>query len=278
MSTKDVIYIWNNFGIVAIVVLLLIFIVIWLIRVLVNEDRSSLWRARIYFALFKLSGRREAEKKYISNDVRGRINIARRQLHAGKATLPKAVSVDWVEEGGPSSYYVAEGEFVVKLNRSHEQEKNIVDLTLAVIRRSTLLGVRSVIDRPLKLGIDLCLARNVLQILHHKAALDWFLAINLSRFAAPIRGSLTNVRGFPRLMNGVYSLGCCWLNSKSLRIAFWQTTPTIHAWRDRGISGFSVSNCHERVRSRCSATIYQSPDQNRRDTCSPYGPHSREWS
>lgn len=179
MSIKDAINIANSLGIMPVAVLFLVGIVIWLIRVIFDEDKSSIWRARVNLALFKLSGRREAEKEYIANDVRGRINIARRKLHAGKSNLPKAVSVHWVEEGGPSSYHIKEGEFVVKLNQSNEQEKNIVDLTLAVIRRSTLLGVRSVIDKPLSLGMDLCLARNILQILNHKAALDWFLANEL---------------------------------------------------------------------------------------------------
>ena len=179
MSIKDALDIAKSFGITPAVILVLVIIIYRLVRVILDEDTSSLWRARINLALFKLSGRREAEKKYIANDVRGRINIARRRLYTGKANLPKAVSVDWVEEGGPSSYYVGEGEFVVKLNHSDEQEKNIVDLTLAVIRRSTLLGVRNVIEQPLKLGMDLCLVRNVLQILNHKAALDWFFANQL---------------------------------------------------------------------------------------------------
>ena len=178
MSINDALAIGKSIGIAPLMILALI-IIFWLVRVIIDEDRSALWRARIYLAIFKISGRRDAEKKYIGDDVRGRINIARRKLSAGKSEVPKAVSVDWIGEGGTSTYEIAEGEFVVKLNQTDEHEKNIVDLTLAVIRRSTLLGVRSVIDRPLKLGMDLCLARNILQLLNHRAALDWFLANQL---------------------------------------------------------------------------------------------------
>jgi hypothetical protein len=82
--------------------LILIGIIYYLLRVILDEDRSAAWRARIYKAVYKVSGKSEAEKKYIENDICSRINITRRNMPFGKEYLPKAIKVEWFEstEGG----------------------------------------------------------------------------------------------------------------------------------------------------------------------------------
>lgn len=146
----------------------------YLLTVILDEDKSALWRARMYRALHSLSGRRDLEKKYISNDINGRINLARRNLHHGKETLPVAVSVEWVESGQEGTYDIREGEFVVRLDPSSGQERNIAKLAMAVVGRTTLAGIRHLVEKPLQQAVDLNLVRNLLAAVGDRLVLDWF--------------------------------------------------------------------------------------------------------
>ena len=168
----------------------LLSLVVLLFRILMDEDRSRLWRARINYAAYKLTGNRDSEKRYISDDVRSRINLARRKLSHGAQDPPKAVSIDWVDEKPGTTYDIGEGEFVVKLQSSDEQEKNIVDLAIAIIKRTTLPGVRIVMGQPLRVAVTLNLVHSVLRMIKNKAAVEWFFENRLS----PIRQSSEELR------------------------------------------------------------------------------------
>ena len=158
----------------------LLSLVVFLFRILIDEDRSRLWRARISYAAYKLTGNRDSEKRYISDDVRSRINLARRKFSHGAQDPPKAVSVDWVDEEPGTTYDIGEGEFVVRLQSSGEQEKNIVDLAIAVTKRTTLPGVRTVMEQPLRVAVTLNLVQSILRMIKNKAALEWFFENRLS--------------------------------------------------------------------------------------------------
>jgi len=121
-----------------------------------------------------VSGRRDAEKKYIAEDINGRINLARRRLHQGRTALPRAVNVEWVEGNPEGTYDIAEGEFVVRLDPSAAQEKNIAKLAMAVVGRTTLIGIRHLVEVPLQKAIDLNLVRTVLREVGDRKVLDWF--------------------------------------------------------------------------------------------------------
>lgn len=175
-TIKNILDMLNQHGLETVAIAFLLAVVFWLARVVMDKDRSDLWRARIYLLVYKLTKKRDAEKKYISNDVRGRINSARKRIHVGKHSLPEAVSVDWVDESAGTSYEIAEGEFVVRLHRSDEQEKNMVDLALAVARRTTLRGVRHVIAPAMERAIDLEMVRSILKNLDNTPALEWFFS------------------------------------------------------------------------------------------------------
>lgn len=149
--------------------------IIFMFRVVMDEDRSSIWRGRIFHGLYKISGRREDEKKYIANDINGRINLARRTLHFGETALPKAIRVEWVEDDKKEGTYdIAEGEFVVRLDPSAGQERNVAQLAMAVVGRTALLGIRPLIELPLQKSFDLNLVRNVLREVGNQKVIDWF--------------------------------------------------------------------------------------------------------
>jgi hypothetical protein len=161
----------ERYGLLAVPPLLILLF----LRILLDEDRSSLWRAKLFKALFALTGRVEHEKKFIGNDLRGRINLARRRLHARHSILPVAVDVCWVEGAEGEALDIADGEFVIRLDPSSHQERNISLLALAVVRRTTLQGIRHSVDTSLALAIDFNLVRKLLLQIDNRAGLDWFL-------------------------------------------------------------------------------------------------------
>lgn len=167
---------YQKYGVGPLIIVLLILLVWELIRIVIDEDKSAIWRARFYLVLYKLRHHRKDEKKYIANDIKGKINLARRKLHHGKAIIPQAVSIEWVEEEGPLTYEIKEGEFVVRLKEGEEQEKNIVDLSMIIVQKTTLLGIRHVMEQPLKVSVDFCLVQSILKTIGHKEALAWFFS------------------------------------------------------------------------------------------------------
>ena len=147
----------------------------YLLKVILDEDRSAAWRARIYKAVYKISGKSEAEKKYIENDINSRINLARRNIPFGKEYLPKAIKVEWFESAEGETARIKEDEIVVRLDPAESQEKNIVLLANALVKQTSLTGIRHILNEPLELSMDLNLIRNLLKEVGDRRVLDWFL-------------------------------------------------------------------------------------------------------
>ncbi len=155
---------------------LLIFIVIiyYLLRIILDEDRSAAWRARIYKAVYKISGKSEAEKKYIENDISSRINLSRRSMPFGKEYLPKAIKVEWFGDVEGEIAQIKENEIIVRLDPAESQEKNIVLLADALAKQTSLIGIRYILKKPLELSMDLNLIKNLLIEIEDRRVLDWF--------------------------------------------------------------------------------------------------------
>jgi small subunit ribosomal protein S1 len=154
---------------------LLVVAILWLFIILLDEDRSNIWRGRFYKVLYKLSKRREAEKKYIANDVAGRLNLARREMPFGKDLIPKSLKVEWIEGSSGQNYVLKEGELVVKLDPAEAQEKNIIFLARALIQKTALIGIRYILEKPLEDTIDLNLIKNLLSAIGNRTILDWYM-------------------------------------------------------------------------------------------------------
>jgi len=170
----EIIDIAKKYGIWGIV-LLLIFLLSSLLRILLDEDKSNIWRGKFYKVLYDLSKKKEPEKKYIANDVTGRLNLARRQMPFGKDLVPKSIKVDWIESAHGESYVPKEGELVIKLDPSEIQERNIIFLSQALIRKTSLIGLRYILEKPLEDSIDLNLIKNLLSEIGNRSILDWYM-------------------------------------------------------------------------------------------------------
>jgi len=151
-----------------------IVIIYYLVRVILDEDRSAGWRARIYKVLYRVSGRSEAEKKYIANDVSSRINLARRNMPFAQEYLPNGIRVLWVEGGHGEASSMNDNEMLIRLDPAESEERNIVLLSDALVKRTALAGIRHIIGGPLELSMDLNLVKNLLKEIGDTRVLDWF--------------------------------------------------------------------------------------------------------
>ena len=156
---------------VAIVTAVIIF---YLVRVILDEDRSAAWRARIYKSIYGLTGKSEAEKKYIENDVTSRINLARRKMPFAEEYLPRAIKVRWFDAASGETARIREDEIVVRLDPAQSEEKNVVILTDALVKRTSLVGIRHLMKEPLEMSMDLNLVKGLLKEVGDRRVLDWF--------------------------------------------------------------------------------------------------------
>jgi len=157
------------------ILLFLVGAIIRLLNVILDEDRSAAWRARFYKGVYKITGKTEAEKKYIENDISSKINLARRNMPFGKEYLPKAIKVQWVEGQEGRTAQIKESELLVRLDPAESQERNIVLLANALVKQTSLTGIRHILNEPLELSMDLNLIRNLLKEVGDRRVLDWFL-------------------------------------------------------------------------------------------------------
>ena len=86
------------------------------VRILMDEDRAAIFRATAYKALYAVSGKREFEKSYISNEIRGSLNQARKGIYYGSETIPKLSRIEWVDGTSTEAYDISDNEFVIRLD------------------------------------------------------------------------------------------------------------------------------------------------------------------
>lgn len=165
---------YKVWGIILGIILTLIGIISYLIKVLLDPDLSARWRSHFYKAAYKISGKSEAEKKYIENDISSSINLARRKMPFGKEHLPKAIKVEWFEGVEGETSHIKENEIVVRLDPSELQEKNIILLANALVKQTSLIGIRYILKEPLEISMDLNLVKNLLTEIGNRRILDWF--------------------------------------------------------------------------------------------------------
>ena len=151
-------------------------VTVYLLKILLDENHAAVFRAKFYKLAYTCTGRIDQEKKYISNDIKGSLNRARREMHFGDEVIPKAIDVSWVGGASGTTYDVKEGEFVIRLDPSKKQAENICRMATALVKRTTLSGIRHSVEKPLETAIDLNLVRELLKTAGNSQALDWFLA------------------------------------------------------------------------------------------------------
>lgn len=164
----------TKYGLSSGIILILLIVICYLLRILLDEDRSALWRARINKTIYKISGSSEAEKKYIENDICGRLNLARRKMPFEKEYLPNAIRIQWFGKKKGEIAQIKENEIVVRLDPAEVQEKNITLIANALVKQTSLIGIRHILKEPAELSMDLNLIKNLLKEIGDRRILDWF--------------------------------------------------------------------------------------------------------
>jgi hypothetical protein len=174
LSIIEILIKYRFWGFVLVLIIGGVYILIFFIRILADEDYYAIQRGRYFKILFKIRRKSDDEKKYIENDINGRINLARRSMPFGVDHLPRSLKVEWIESAKGESAIIRNNEIIVRLDPSESQEKNTVLLANALVKKTSLIGVRHLIREPLEIPIDLNLIRNLLIETKDKRILDWF--------------------------------------------------------------------------------------------------------
>ena len=171
-------YIWSfvtsKLDISNILIVAVISVGAYLFWAVIDEDRSALLRARVFRVIKMFTKNLDIDKRYISNDIKGRLNLARREIYCGSMLLPKAIDVQWVDGHNPDSFEVKEGEFVIRLDPSTEQRQNIVNMARVIVEKTSLSGIRHIVEPPLQEAIDLNLTKTLLLKSRNDDAVSWF--------------------------------------------------------------------------------------------------------
>lgn len=181
---KDFVLSFLKYWYIFVIVLFVVFI-IDMVRIILDPIKTALWRSKWY--KFRLSLDEDnifLEKKYIVNDINGRINLARKEFDHTRQALPRLVKVDWIEDEkkNATTYDLNDGEFVVKLHKSKCQEENIIDMTYAVSKRTTLNGVRHIVakNKDYEDAIDSIMVEKIIANLKNHHVLDFYFQNYLS--------------------------------------------------------------------------------------------------
>jgi len=158
------------------IIVILILFLFDFFRLLFDKDKCDLWRSRFYKFASKINQSNVNEKKYILSDLNARINLARRALDYSNSVLPKMVDIEWVDSEFKDSetYDLKEGQFVVKVSNKNSQEDNIINIVRAVTKRTSLVGIRYILDnnKDLETTIDEVITEKLIRLIKNKHILD----------------------------------------------------------------------------------------------------------
>lgn len=171
MTALDVV---QAYGVVAGLGFLLLSVSVLFVRILLDEDRADRFRGKVYHIVFRVSGKRDHEKKFISNDIRGRLNLARRELHLGSDRLARAVDIQWVEGADPTAIDIREGEFIIRLDPAEDQKRNIIYLAEAVAGRTVTQHLRHILSPALKRALDVTMVKKLIHKIDHRPTVETF--------------------------------------------------------------------------------------------------------
>lgn len=107
-----------------------------------------------------------AEKKYIAYDIEGRIddyvnNFLEEKI---KDFIPINIKIDWINENTiDRESFLREGEFILRMRKSENQNKNFVNATMAYIAKNVLPTAKSYISEKQKESIDLFIAKKLFE-------------------------------------------------------------------------------------------------------------------
>ena len=147
----------TSIGLSTIVVALIGFIIYFAM----NIDKFEALGAFISKLFAKKS--RRAEKKFIQLDIQSKIDGFCKLLRKETGLLEKkGITIKWIDTKEiDRDAFFKNGELILVMCPHDAQEKNIVNATLAFIRKGTLWKARGYIDYKVEKGVDFTLAKKI---------------------------------------------------------------------------------------------------------------------
>lgn len=125
-----------------------------------HGDKVDKWTARIERWLLLFGFRRE--KKYITRDIRSRINIASKKINKeAEGASTKGIEIIWVDSENIESF-LRNGKVVIRMRQHENQDKNIVSATEHYVKKGVLhIGKRYLSDN-IRDALDFSITKKIL--------------------------------------------------------------------------------------------------------------------
>ena len=106
-----------------------------------------------------------AEKKYITHDIQGRVNdyVGANLKNELVGFEPVKLKVEWVNEEQNEEEFISNGQIILRMRKSDNQNKNFVNASMVFVAQNLLKKAKSYISSKQKESIDLFACKKIFE-------------------------------------------------------------------------------------------------------------------
>lgn len=109
---------------------------------------------------------KNAEKKYIAHDIQSKVNdylnnYLSKEIHGFK---PSNIKLEWVDENQTADHFKKNGRIILKMSKSKNQEKNLVNAAMIFIAENVLYKAKKYISPKQRESIDVFVAKKFFEV------------------------------------------------------------------------------------------------------------------
>ncbi len=125
-----------------------------------NPEKVQKWMSIFWGIVVKVW--RGAEKKFITNDIEGRVNSFVRRLACNVTGLePSGIRIEWIIGGETPEQFFADKMLVVRMHQHRNQNKNFVNAAMVFVAKSVLPRAKRCMSPTQKKSIDLFVGKKL---------------------------------------------------------------------------------------------------------------------
>ena len=154
-------------------------VVAFLLVFYMNPGKFEHWMTIVDQIVYRLSSRVRsvrswADRRAVASSIQDSVNAVCGQINAESPdAIPHPLKIEWVKEETIESF-LKRGQAVIRLKHYTNQDRNIVDSTLAYLRVGLLPRAKSYLDVTLRKSCELKIATKVFVTRRDTAAFDYF--------------------------------------------------------------------------------------------------------
>lgn len=113
---------------------------------------------------------RGAEKQYIRHDIQGRVNdfVSNKLTKELTNFEPIKIKIEWVNEDQTKEDFISNGQIVVRMRQSDNQNKNFVNASMVFVAQNLLVKAKRYISQKQKESIDLFACKKLFEDEKHE--------------------------------------------------------------------------------------------------------------